>query len=74
MPGNMYTKEVTSALVLRGGQLAGMTRAKGFVHKCEKALRYKNSNMTRISLGSSKHQGPMKKWPERDLKRETGTS
>lgn len=36
-PGNMYTKEVTFALVLREEELARMTRAKRPPRKCGKA-------------------------------------
>lgn len=73
MPGNMYTKEMTFALVLRGEELARMTRAKGLPHECEKALRPKNSNMTRSFIGL-KYCEPRRAWPGRGLKRVTGTS
>ena len=36
-PGNMYTKEMTFALVLRGEEVARMTRTEGLPH------RYKNA-------------------------------
>lgn len=51
-----------------------MTRTKRFPHKCEKALRYKNSNTTRTLIGlkqtSGAHEGGARKRPRgknRDL-------
>lgn len=72
LPGNIYTKEMTFALVLRGQQMARMTRAKGLPYTrgtmCQGLETHKQSYDKKFT--GPVHQGPVHVWPGRSPKRD----